>query len=84
MHGFLHEMRRCCIFRCAVNPCWGCREFEFDMVFCFGIRLAPYAVFFFRPAFHEEINTFEDWIFVRLSSLVLDSEWTTNQNKFIV
>ena len=22
-------------------------EFEFDMVFCFGIRLAPYAVFFF-------------------------------------
>ena len=22
--------------------------FEFDMVFCFGIRLAPYAVFFTR------------------------------------
>ena len=22
-------------------------EFEFDMVFCFGIRLAPYTVFFF-------------------------------------
>ena len=22
-------------------------EVEFDMVFCFGIRLAPYAVFFF-------------------------------------
>ena len=22
-------------------------EFEFDMVFCSGIRLAPYAVFFF-------------------------------------
>ena len=21
-------------------------EFEFDMVFCFGIRLSPYAVFF--------------------------------------
>ena len=21
-------------------------EFEFDMVFCFGIRLAPYAIFF--------------------------------------
>ena len=35
-------------------------------------------------AFHEEIHTFEDWIFVRLSSLVLASEWTTNRNKFIV
>ena len=35
-------------------------------------------------AFHEEINAFEDWIFVRLSSLVLASEWTTNRNKFIV
>ena len=23
-------------------------EFEFDMVFCFGIRLAPYAVFSIR------------------------------------
>ena len=23
-------------------------EFEFDMVFCFGIRLAPYAIFFFH------------------------------------
>ena len=23
-------------------------EFEFDMVFCFGIRLAPYAVFSFN------------------------------------
>ena len=23
-------------------------EFEFDMVFCFGIRLAPYVVFFTR------------------------------------
>ena len=34
-------------------------------------------------AFHEEIHAFEDWIFVRLSSLVLASEWTTNQNKFI-
>ena len=22
-------------------------EFEFDMIFCFGIRLAQYAVFFF-------------------------------------
>ena len=27
---------------------------------------------------------FEDWIFVRLSSLVLASEWTTNRNKFII
>ena len=35
-------------------------------------------------AFHEEIHAFEDWIFVRLSSLVLASEWTTNRNKFIV
>ena len=35
-------------------------------------------------AFHEEIRAFEDWIFVRLSSLVLASEWTTNRNKFIV
>ena len=46
MHGFLHEMRKCCIFRCAENRCWGCLrieiEFEFDMVFCFGIRLALY------------------------------------------
>ena len=35
-------------------------------------------------AFHEEIHAFEDWIFVRLSGLVLASEWTTNRNKFIV
>ena len=35
-------------------------------------------------AFHEGIHAFEDWIFVRLSSLVLASEWTTNRNKFIV
>ena len=35
-------------------------------------------------AFHEEIHAFEDWIFVRLSSLVLASEWSTNRNKFIV
>ena len=35
-------------------------------------------------AFHEEIHAFEDWIFVRLSSLVLASEWTTNRNKFVV
>ena len=34
-------------------------------------------------AFHGEINAFEDWIFVRLSSLVLASEWTTNRNKFV-
>ena len=27
---------------------------------------------------------FEDWIFVRLSSLVIVFEWTTNRNKFIV
>ena len=26
-------------------------DFEFDMVFCFGIRLAPYAVFF-----HAEVH----------------------------
>ena len=35
-------------------------------------------------AFHGEIHAFEDWIFVRLSSLVLASERTTNRNKFIV
>ena len=35
-------------------------------------------------AFHEEIHTFEDGIFVRLSSLVLAAEWTINRNKFIV
>ena len=28
MHGFLHEMRKCCIFRCAENQCWGCRELK--------------------------------------------------------
>ena len=31
-----------------------------------------------------EIRVFEDWIFVRLWSLVLASEWTTNQKKFAV
>ena len=35
-------------------------------------------------AFHGEIHAFEDWIFVRLSSLVPASEWTTNRNKIIV
>ena len=35
-------------------------------------------------AFHGEIHAFEDYIFVRLSSLVLDSEWTTNRNMFII
>ena len=35
-------------------------------------------------AFHEEINAFEDWIFVRLSSRFLASEWTTHRRKFIV
>ena len=35
-------------------------------------------------AFHEKIHTFEDWIFVRLSSLVLASEWTTNRKMFVV
>ena len=35
-------------------------------------------------AFHEEIHAFKDWSFVRLSSLVLASEWTTKRNKFIV
>ena len=34
-------------------------------------------------AFHGEIHAFEDWILVRLSSLVLASEWTTNRNMFI-
>ena len=35
-------------------------------------------------AFHEEIHVFEDWNFVRLSSLVLASEWTTIRNKFVI
>ena len=35
-------------------------------------------------AFHGEIHAFEDWNFVRLSSLVLASEWITNRNKFII
>ena len=35
-------------------------------------------------AFHEEIYAFEDWIFVRLSSRFLASEWTTNRRTFIV
>ena len=30
-------------------------EFEFDMVFCFGIRLAPYAVFFFTRLYLQHI-----------------------------
>ena len=30
-------------------------------------------------AFHEEIHAFEDRIFVRLSSLVLASEWTQTE-----
>ena len=34
--------------------------------------------------FHKEIHAFEHWIFVRLSSLVLASEWTIIRNKFIV
>ena len=34
--------------------------------------------------FHEEMNAFEDWIFVRLSSRFLASEWTTLRRKFIV
>ena len=28
MHGFLHEKRKCCIFRCAENRWWGCRELK--------------------------------------------------------
>ena len=36
----------------------------------------------FICTFHEESHAFEDWIFVRLSSLVFASEWTTNQKKF--
>ena len=34
--------------------------------------------------FHEEINAFEDWIFIRLSSRFLASEWTTNRRTYIV
>ena len=34
--------------------------------------------------FHEEINAFEGQIFVRLSSLVLGSEWIANRKKFFV
>ena len=35
-------------------------------------------------AFHEVIHAFEDWIFVRLSSFILASEWITNRNNVIV
>ena len=35
-------------------------------------------------AFHEKIHAFGDWIFVRLSSLVLASEWTTNRKQVAV
>ena len=28
MHGFLHEMRKCCIFLCAENQCWGYRDLK--------------------------------------------------------
>ena len=37
-----------------------------------------------RCRIHGEIRAFEDWIFVRLSCLVLASEWTTNRNKFVI
>ena len=30
-------------------------EFEIDMVFCFGIRLAPCAVFFFTQIYPQHI-----------------------------
>ena len=30
-------------------------EFEFDMVFCFSIRLAPYAVLFFTQIYLQHI-----------------------------
>ena len=30
-------------------------EFAFDMVFCFGIRLAPYAVFFSTRIYRQHI-----------------------------
>ena len=30
-------------------------EFEFEMVFCFGIRLAPYAVFFSTRIYLQHI-----------------------------
>ena len=34
-------------------------EFEFDMVFCFGIRLAPYAVFSIRIYFQHIAQAIE-------------------------
>ena len=34
-------------------------EFEFDMVFCSGIRLAPYAVFSTRIYFQHNTRTVE-------------------------
>ena len=44
MHGFLHEMRKCCQESVLGMPRIEI-EFEFDMVFCFGMRLVSYAVF---------------------------------------
>ena len=31
MHGCLHEMRKCYIFRCAENRCLGCRELLYSL-----------------------------------------------------
>ena len=47
-------------------------EFEFDMVFCFGIRLAPYAVFSTRIYLQHIARPVEsdrpiNIVFVRLS-----------------
>ena len=45
MHGFPHEMLRFPLCREWVPGMPRTEiESEFDMVFCFGIRLAPYAV----------------------------------------
>ena len=59
MHGFLHEMCKYCIFRESVLGMPRIEiEFEFDMVFCFRIRLALYGVLLFSLGF--TFNTLHD------------------------
>ena len=51
MHGFLHNAQMLHFPLCRESVLGMPRieiEFEFDMVFCFGIRLAPYAMSFTR------------------------------------
>ena len=79
MHGCLHGMRKCCIFRCAENRCWGCRELKwvwlrfgllfwhtFGTVCCFFTRI--YLQYIARPV---ESDRPMNIVFVRPSVLPL-------------